>query len=203
MNDLAIGDDALFVSDNLRHKDPEIVTVNKIGSQWIHASSARMGHIRFCKTTLRSDPRTSYARFGYVGRLFRDQETWDRSKVVESQWRELHGFVERHWKMPGHLGGPEVAEASRILSGGWRWIYLGDGTEQHCLGLIRPDGIKAASVFLNKDVDHFNWFVWDEDGVGGENGGAGQILESKREAVAAVRRSRWHKKHLSNLPADW
>ena len=46
----------------------------------------------------------------------------------------------------------------------------------------------AATVYLNYDVVGFHWYVWNKDGVGGENSMEHKVEQAIEEAEKAVNR---------------
>lgn len=74
----------------------------------------------------------------------------------------------------------------------WRWVYVGPkGTEGARLDYTDCVGAVAATVFLHRDHHGHNWFVWDENGTGGENSSEPTIEAAQREAIHAA--IRWGK----------
>jgi hypothetical protein len=72
----------------------------------------------------------------------------------------------------------------------WRWVY-----SKKCerdiggrLNLTSRSGQVAATVFLHRDGAYHNWFVWDENGTGGENSAEPTVELAIVEAEKAVRR---------------
>lgn len=85
------------------------------------------------------------------------------------------------------------AETKRTISNdvpgfGWRLDYPNTLADCMQLTLVAPSGKDAATVFLHRDVNGFNWFVWDEEGVGGENDSQPTVVESMYEAEQATKR---------------
>ena len=80
---------------------------------------------------------------------------------------------------------------SELKKRGFRWIVRvsHDGTLELSLrsNLDKP----AASVFLHYDVSGFNWFVWDQQGCGGENSKAPTVEAAIAQAEQAT--TRWGK----------
>lgn len=76
-----------------------------------------------------------------------------------------------------------------MYESGFHWNLKGDRWN-----LFSPAGKVCATVFLKVDVKGHNWFVWDEDGCGGENSREPTIEQAKITAESAV--LRWGK-HFS------
>lgn len=69
-----------------------------------------------------------------------------------------------------------------------------------CLNLISPASLTAATVFTTEDEGGYRWIVWDEAGVGGENGAESTISASMLAAEAAL--LRWGKHGIQSPVAD-
>jgi hypothetical protein len=79
---------------------------------------------------------------------------------------------------------------------GFKWVLAGQApSDSPRLNLITPSGNEAATVFLTRDAFGHNWFVWDENGTGGENS-TGEMLDSMREAEAAT--VRWGRHQIKS-----
>lgn len=66
--------------------------------------------------------------------------------------------------------------------------------------LFAPSGKVAATVFCHRDTRGHNWFVWDENGTGGENSVGPTIWEAKIASESAV--LRWGKHFTANPPSE-
>lgn len=75
----------------------------------------------------------------------------------------------------------------------WQWVYRKPtARESGSLVLHSPSGAVAATVFTHPNGGHGHcWYVWDEDGIGGENSAAPTIDAAIMEAETAV--LRWGK----------
>lgn len=80
--------------------------------------------------------------------------------------------------------------ASVICVSGWQW-FLRNPDELN-LTLFSPKGRPAATVFLTRDLTGNIWFIWDEQGTGGENDCESDIAEGMRQSELALIRSGWH-----------
>jgi hypothetical protein len=87
----------------------------------------------------------------------------------------------------------------------WQFRKCGHGEHGYKLNLVAPSGKSAGTVYLTWDFAGFNWFVWDENGVGGENSKQASVQAS----MIAVERAteRWNKHTSAALarataPAD-
>lgn len=69
------------------------------------------------------------------------------------------------------------------MTGDWQWTYKpGDGREGPRLDLVSGEGLAVATVFLRRDYGGHNWFVWDRNGVGGENS-CERTIEAAQDAA--------------------
>lgn len=72
---------------------------------------------------------------------------------------------------------------------GWTWLYMPPSHgESGRIELYSPSGTPAATVFLHFDGRGYNWFIWDENGAGGENSQEPTIDAAVAKAESAVRR---------------
>jgi hypothetical protein len=69
---------------------------------------------------------------------------------------------------------------------GFHWVKIDDKSPR--LILKAPWGRTAATVYLGRDLRGYNWHVWDEDGVGGENSSEPTVEQAKITAESAVLR---------------
>ena len=85
---------------------------------------------------------------------------------------------------------------------GFEWKLMPSATDREGprWDLFSPTGMVAASVFLFKDFNGHNWFVWNEHGVGGENSCEPTIEAAKITAESAV--LRWGKHFRDNPPYE-
>jgi hypothetical protein len=77
---------------------------------------------------------------------------------------------------------------------GFRWVANNNDHAWPRLDLIAPSGCLAAWVSLKRNFWGYQWFVWDEDGVGGENTSEETIELAMITAESAV--LRWGKHPL-------
>lgn len=76
---------------------------------------------------------------------------------------------------------------------GFRWVdrVTSEDRKGAGLDLMAPSGLVAATVFYHRNPNSHAWFIWDEDGVGGENSIEPTIEAAKIAAESAV--LRWGK----------
>lgn len=71
----------------------------------------------------------------------------------------------------------------------WRWVYHPPADrESGRLDWTSTAGEVAATVFTGRDGIHHNWYVWNMQGVGGENSSSLTIDTAIVEAEHAARR---------------
>lgn len=72
---------------------------------------------------------------------------------------------------------PQEAELTQthepiLYPSGWKWVYAKgkpENKEYDRWNLYADSGGVAATVYCFRNENGHNWFVWDEDGCGGEN----------------------------------
>ena len=77
---------------------------------------------------------------------------------------------------------------SNAYASGFQWIERSEDWQ-----LIAPSGKSAATVFKKRDMMGHNWFVWDQNGCGGENASGDTIRDAMTQAEAATLRWGKHK----------
>lgn len=91
------------------------------------------------------------------------------------------------------MGGAEGERSVGVDTPAWKWAGPFELLPGRPLRLFTSMGDCVATVFTVRDLSGFNWFVWDCNGVGGENSSEPTIAAAQREAVAAAIRWGQHR----------